>query len=125
MTPSEEIIQAEKAWLQAHLDLDLNAIKHLMHPDYKIIRPDGSVWDKAQALSSYTRDERHWNEAEIDQLIIHVFDNTGLVVGRWRAKGVSGGEVFNYAARYTSLWVKVSGEWRIVSDHSTTIEEKG
>ena len=67
MTPEEEVLRAEQAWLQAHRDVDTITLERLMHPDYQLILPDGSVWDKQQALVSYRHDERSWEMAESDQ----------------------------------------------------------
>ena len=117
----QEVLAAEQAWLEAHTALDVEAIDHLMHSDYTIIRPDGAVVGKEEALASYQDDARHWDYAQSDQLNVRLYDDTAVVIGRWRAKGVNKGEAFDYSARYTSVWVRHEGRWQMVADQSTPI----
>jgi hypothetical protein len=118
-----EVIRAEKAWLQAHLEMDLIQLEALMHPEYTRIQSDGAVWDKTQTLASYQGGKRHWSEASIDQLDVRIYGRTAVVTGRWQAKGVNTRVSFDYAARYTSVWVLEGGRWQMVSDQSTDIVE--
>ena len=48
-----------------------------------------------------------------------------VVFGRWRGRGVNGGQRFGYAARYVSVWVTRDGGWQMVSDQSTEIPPAG
>ena len=121
MLTVEEVLVAEEAWAQAHLYTDKEAIDRLMHPDYTIIKPDGSIWDKETALASYVPGKRDWDEAGSSEHIIRIYGDTAIVIGLWSAKGVNNGEPFDYQARYTSLWVKDKEGLRIVSDQSTEI----
>ena len=107
--------------MQAHLEMDLAQLEVLMHPDYTRIQPDGAVWDKARTLASYEGGKRHWSEVSIDQLDVRLYGQTAVVTGRWQARGINTGEAFDYAARYTSVWVLEGGQWRMVSDQSTDI----
>ncbi|MBN2336251.1 nuclear transport factor 2 family protein [Candidatus Bathyarchaeota archaeon] len=86
-----------------------------------MIRPDGSVFGKAEALRDYQPRVRYWELAESDDYRIRVYGDTAVVIGRWTARGVNRGERFDYQARYTSVWVREGGFWRMVSDQSTEI----
>jgi ketosteroid isomerase-like protein len=121
MITVEEVLEAEERWAKAHLDTDVNTINKLMHIDYTIIKPDGSVWDRKNALASYVPGKREWSEAGSSDHIVNIYGDTALVIGIWRAKGVNNGKPFDYQARYTSLWVKENENLRIVSDQSTDI----
>ena len=121
MLTVEEVLAAEEEWAQAQLNTATEALEKLMHPDYTIIRPDGSIWDKETALASYIPGKRDWTEAGSSEHIVRIYEDTAIVIGLWRAKGVNNGEPFDYQARYTSLWVKDGKNLRIVSDQSTEI----
>ena len=58
MLTIDEVMKAEEAWTQAHLETDIEALDRLMHRDYTIIKPDGSVWDKETSLASYVPGKR-------------------------------------------------------------------
>ncbi len=118
----QEVLQTEYAWVEAHGQLDIVTIDHLMADDYTIIRPDGSVDGKAEAITSYRSATRHWDFAEGDEYTVRVYGNTALVTGRWTAKGVvNNGQAFDYQARFMSVYVKRNGQWQIVSEQSTPI----
>jgi ketosteroid isomerase-like protein len=108
-----DIIAAhEQAIAAAHVSLDLEAIDRLYHPAFIVVQPDGMIETKAEVLESYRSGGRHWDFAEVDRLHIRVAGNTAVAVGRWRARGINGGERFDYAARFLSVWTQEDGAWR-------------
>ena len=121
MLTLDEVMAAEEAWTQAHLETDVEALDKLMHRDYTIVKPDGSIWVKETALASYVPGRRDWTEAGSSDHLVRVYGNTAVVIGVWKAKGVNNGEAFDYSARYVSVWVKEDDRVRMVSDQSTEI----
>lgn len=121
MITIEEVLAAETAWTKAHLETDVKTLDKLMHPNYSIIKPDGTVWNKDTVLASYMPGKRDWEEAESTDHIVNVFGDVAVVIGLWKAKGVNNGVSFDYSARYSSVWVKESGVLRMVSDQSTEL----
>jgi ketosteroid isomerase-like protein len=118
-----EVLAAERAWSEAHRQLDLVAIAHMMADDYVIVRPDGRVEGKTAALADYTQQQRSWDYAESDQLEVRVYGATAVVIGRWQARGINNGARFDYAARFISLYLQRNGRWQVVTDQSTEIRE--
>jgi ketosteroid isomerase-like protein len=121
MSDAEMIAAAEHAIAAAHLTLDLDVVDRLYHPDFVVAQPDGTTETKAQVLASYRSGERHWDFAEVDQLEIRVTGDTGIVIGRWRAKGRNRGHLFDYAARYLSVWIRSGPSWRNLAYQSVEI----
>jgi len=124
MLTIDEVMKAEEAWTKAHLKTDIEALDRLMHRDYTIIKPDGSVWDKETALASYVPGKRDWAEAVSSDHRVRIYGDTAVVIGVWRAKGVNNGEAFDYSARYFSVWVKEGNRVQMVSDQSTEIHSQ-
>ena len=122
MITLDEVLTAENDWAQAHLETDTGALDELMHPDYSIIKPDASVWNKEKALASYIPGKRDWEIAESSDHIVHIYGDGAVVIGLWRAKGMNNGIPFNYKARYTSVWVKKGDTLRMVLDQSTELK---
>lgn len=121
MLTIDEVLAAEEAWTQAHLETDIETLDRLMHRDYTIIKTDGSVWDKETALASYVPGKRDWTEAGSRDHRVRIYGDTAVVIGVWKAKGVNNGEAFDYSARYVSVWVKEEDRVQMVSDQSTEI----
>ena len=125
---AREVLQAERAWVEAHRRLDIAALDWLMADDYRHIRADGSVAGKADDLVSYQTGDRYWEFAESDEYDIQVYGHTAVLIGRWRARGINAGERFDYMARFISVYVKRDGCWQMVAAQSTPLpgtEEQG
>ncbi|MCB0165520.1 MAG: nuclear transport factor 2 family protein [Anaerolineae bacterium] len=118
----EAVAQAEGKLADAHLQLDLKTIDHLLHPDYVIVQPGGKVETKAEVLASYNTGTRHWDIAQSDQLDIRLYGATAVVIGCWRGAGQHGAERFDYVARFLSIWVNQGGRWQNIAYQSTEIE---
>jgi len=117
----QEVIQAERAWVEAHRRLDIAALERLMADEYKHVRADGAVVGKAEDLASYQTGDRYWEFAESDEYDIQVHGRTAVLIGRWRARGVNAGERFDYSARFMSVYVKRDGGWQMVAAQSTPL----
>lgn len=114
------VIATERAWVEAHRRMDVEAIARLMADDYSSLREDGAVWGRAETLAAYVPGERHWDEAESDRYHVRVNDDTAVLVARWRARGVNNDQAFDYAARFTAVYVRRGeGRWLLMHDHST------
>jgi ketosteroid isomerase-like protein len=118
---AEQVRAAEKWLTDAHVHMDIALIERLLHPDYVIIQPGGIVETKDQVLESYRSGIRHWDFAKSDQMDVRVYGEMAVVVGRWQAKGRNGSVVFDYAARFLSVWVKQEGHWQNLTSQSTEI----
>ncbi len=118
-----QIAQSERELAQAHVDMDLEKIDDLLHPDYTILQPDGETENKESVLTSYLTGSRHWHEAAVNDLSIAVFGNLALVSGLWTAAGQNGAESFDYSARFLSMWRKDNGRWRNIAYQSLEITD--
>jgi uncharacterized protein (TIGR02246 family) len=118
-----EVLGVEKEWVQAHRELDIQTLERIMAPDYTNVTPDGSVIGRDEDLASYRSGERKWEYTESDQYHVRVYGETAVLIGRWRAKGLNKSKIFDYSARFTSLYVKQDGMWRMAASQSTPIPE--
>lgn len=111
MTDAETIAANEHAIAAAHAPLDLSVIERFYHPDFVVLQPDGTIETKTDVVDSYRRGERHWDVAAVDHLEVRVSGNTGVAIGRWRARGRNRGVGFDYAARFLSVWTRTEAGW--------------
>jgi hypothetical protein len=73
VSDADAVVQAEKRLAAAHISLDLTTIADLLHGDYVIVQPDGRIETKADVLASYGSGERHWEQAEVEQLDVALY----------------------------------------------------
>jgi ketosteroid isomerase-like protein len=117
----EQVRVAEKQLAAAHVRMDVDLIDDLLHPDYVIIQPGGSVESKRHVLDSYRSGTRYWEFAQSDQMAIRVYGDMAIVIGRWQAKGRNGDVDFDYAARFLSVWIRQAGRWLNLISQSAEI----
>jgi len=117
-TKIEQVIQAERLWLEAHLQLDLAALERLMADEYTLISDRGELLNKSQVLAAFRAGKKHWDEAESDDYRIQIDGDLAIVRGRWRARGENSGVAFDFTSRYRSVWIYRDGRWQITSDRS-------
>lgn len=98
-----QVIQAERAWLEAHLLFDVSTLDSLMADEYTQVNSRGELIGKQQVLASFRTGQRYWQQAESDEYQVRIYGEVAVVVGRWRAKGVNAGQPFDYAARYVAV----------------------
>lgn len=118
------VLDAERRWTQAHLDMNLTVIEALLSDRYRHYGPDGTVSGKADLLASYGSGERVWGIAESTDHRVEVLGETAVLTGRWRGVGVNTGEPFDYTARFVCLYVLEDGEWHLYLDFSMPLEDE-
>jgi hypothetical protein len=87
-----------------------------------ILQPGGRVEGKQETLASLRGGQRSWKVAQSDQLEVRFADQTAVVTGRWRGKGLNQGQPFDYAARFLSIWVIEDGRWLNIAYSATPIQ---
>ncbi len=117
-----EVLETERRWTQAFLESDVETLAALMDETYQQVQADGSVSSKEQVLASFAGGQRNWERVESDEHLVKLYGSVAVVIGRWRVKGSSHGERFDYAARFVSVYVKRSAGWRMVVEQSTPLE---
>lgn len=57
------VMATERAWVRAHLDLDLEAFDQIMDDEYLTVGSAGELIDTRQTLASYGSGKRHGDVA--------------------------------------------------------------
>lgn len=121
MDSIEELLAIEREWTAAHRNGDFATMERLMAEDFVKVLPDGSLADKAAVLASLRDEHRWWDFAAGDEYDVRVLGDAAVVIGRWRARGSNNGRPFDYAARFSSVYVRRDGRWLMLTEQSTTI----
>ena len=113
-----QVIQRELDWAQAHVDLDLTIIEQILSEEYQQRQTDGTFIDKRELLTSYRSGNRYWEVAESTNHHVQIDKNLAIVIGRWRGIGINTGEIFDYQARFLSIYKLENKSWRMIFDAS-------
>jgi ketosteroid isomerase-like protein len=116
-----KIIALEKAWNQAYKLGDKRALDALLDREIVLINDDGSVQTKNEFLASIKSTNNQEQQVAPESISVHVFGNTAVATGVFRAKGVEAGKSYVRRERFVDTWVLKSGNWVCVASNATPV----
>jgi ketosteroid isomerase-like protein len=122
-----EIAALEAELRAAQLGSDVDALDRLISDHLLFTGPDGALATKADDLTAY-RDGimRVTSHEPQDLRVRRVGADVAVVALRTRLAGSYAGTPFEGIVRYTRVWAREDGQWRIVGGHvSVTADERG
>jgi ketosteroid isomerase-like protein len=118
-----KIIALEKAWNQAYKAGDTRALDSILDNQIVLINDDGSVQSKVEFLASVKATNNNSQEQQVspESMSVHVFGNTAVATGVFRAKGVEGGKSYVRRERFVDTWIYKNGNWVCVATNATPV----
>jgi ketosteroid isomerase-like protein len=116
-----KIIALEKAWNQAYKAGDKRALDTILDNDIVLINDDGTVQSKAEFLASVTASNSQEQQVAPESMSVHVFGNSAIATGVFRAKGVENGKPYVRRERFVDTWVYKGGKWVCVATDATPV----
>jgi len=95
----------------------VDRIAQLLDEDFVITFEDGSVYSKTGYISYNAAASVHIAEAETLDLRIHLHGNTAALTGVYHERGDEKGKPYDYRDRFTDIWMKKDGKWRMIASH--------
>jgi ketosteroid isomerase-like protein len=119
-----KIVALEGAWNQAYKSGDAKALDSLLDNAVVLVNDDGSVQTKREFLAgvkSTVSQSGQEQQVAPESMSVHVFGNTAITTGTFRAKGVEGGKSYVRQERFIDTWVNIGGHWICVATDATPI----
>lgn len=114
----EQVIrQLDHERIQAQIHADRVALDRIYADDFIGIGPSGTVRTKPQVLADFTSHDLKFQSITTDDVRIRVYGNTVVETGRSTMVGQDKGRVVPRDNRFTRVWVRRQGRWRIVANH--------
>lgn len=107
--------------IQAQIHADAIALKRIYADDFIGIGPSGTVRTKPEVLADFTSGELKFQSIATDEVRIRVYGNTAVETGRSTMVGQDKNKVVPRDNRFTRVWVKLQGQWRLVANHYSTL----
>jgi len=111
------IRQLDQERIQAQIDADRAALDRLYAEDFIGIGPSGTVRTKPQVLSDFTSGDLKFQSITTDGVQVRVYGNAAVETGRSTMIGQDKGKVVPRDNRFTRVWIKQQGRWRLVANH--------
>jgi ketosteroid isomerase-like protein len=120
----DEFLKLEKAFAEAIVKNDLEAVGRLVADDWIIIDPNGEIVDRSRFFEVIKSGALTHEMMESEDLRVRVYGESAVVTAITSAKGKFMGQEFITQERATDVFVKRDGRWQCVLTHLTRFPKK-
>ena len=113
----QAIIQLDHERIQAQISADATALDRIYAEDFIGVGPSGTVRTKTQVISDFTSGDLKFQSITTDEVQVRVYENTAVETGLSTMVGQDKGKTVPRDTRFTRVWVKQQGSWRLVANH--------
>ena len=113
----QAIKQMDNERIQAQIHADAAALDRIYADDFIGIGPSGTVRTKRQVLADFTSHNLKFQSITTDEVQVRVYDDTAVETGVSTMVGLDKGKAVPSDNRFTRVWVKQQGHWRLVANH--------
>lgn len=120
-----KIAALEGAWNQAYKSGDTKALEALLDNAIVLVSDDGSVQSKGEFLKTVkpAGSQASAQEQQVvpESMSVHVFGNTAIATGVFRAKGMQGKKSYVRRERFIDTWIYKDSHWVCIGTDATPI----
>jgi uncharacterized protein (TIGR02246 family) len=103
--------------IQAQVHADANALDRIYADDFIGVGPSGTVRTKPQVISDFTSGDLKFQSITSEEVQVRVYANTAVETGRSTMTGQDKGKEVPRDTRFTRVWIKQRGRWKLVANH--------
>jgi ketosteroid isomerase-like protein len=113
----ETIRKLDNERIQAQIHADARALDRIYAPDFIGVGPSGTVRTKPQVLLDFTSGDLRFQSITTDDVQVRVYGDAAVETGLSTMTGQDKGKTVPRDTRFTRVWVKQQGRWRLVANH--------
>jgi uncharacterized protein (TIGR02246 family) len=113
----QAIRELDNERIQAQIGADAAALDRIYAEDFIGVGPSGTVRTKAQVISDFTSGALRFQSITTEAVQVRVYENTAVETGLSTMVGQDKGQAVPRDTRFTRVWVKQQGHWRLVANH--------
>jgi ketosteroid isomerase-like protein len=114
------IIDLEHTINEATRTKDHAALERIYADDYYCVHSNGAAMNKAAELAKNMSKKNAWTDFVLDDVVVRVFGDVGILTGRLTLKGVAKG--FKPGARrFTDIFIRRDGRWQLLNCQTTLV----
>jgi Domain of unknown function (DUF4440) len=111
----------EREWNDARIRADGQALDALLDSGWTMIHVDGRVESRDSYIKGIASGARQIQAVVKEEQTIQTRGNLAIVSGVVRQRGSRRGEVREGRLRFTHVWIRDGGRWRMLLSHSTEL----
>ena len=113
----QAIRQLDRERIQAQISADAVALDRIYADDFVGVGPSGTVRTKPEVISDFTSGNLKFQSITTDEVQVRVYENTAVETGLSTMVGQDKGKAVPRDTRFTRVWIKQQGRWRLVANH--------
>ena len=114
-----ELTRLESVWNHAHESGDADALAALWADDLEVAVPRMPVMKKADVVGFAKSGRMKFLRYETSDIAIRLYGDAAVVTGRLQRSRVLNGNQVNDDWRFTKVYVRQNGSWRVVDFHAS------
>src|SRR5579864_9089402 len=120
----DEKDQAMQRYVASRGESGGSELDQIYGDDLVFVNTRGALLTKAQRMEDLRSGSLKFISFGRDSYSLHVYGDTVVMTGRATSEVVYMGKVNRVPRRFTNVYIKLAGQWRLVAHQATTIEEK-
>jgi hypothetical protein len=128
--PEEVILRLEKKWLDAEFNLDTASIAPLLHPRFisingnRISGKQEELKGIYENISTMQKNGIVLDSLRLEDAQVRLYDSTGIATFIVHTFKKDKGKPVEKRTRFYDVWIKRSGQWKVVSSQGTVLTEQ-
>jgi len=117
----DQISAIEHDYLNTWRTSDADVANDILHADYFYIGADGERHDRAWTIEMIGSGRLVYTTVKIDRGPVHDLGDVVVSLGTLRAPGTWDGKPMVDHLAYTMVWIRVQGQWKLLSEHNSRV----
>jgi ketosteroid isomerase-like protein len=107
------------AYDDAQIKGDRAALEDLLADDYVLVNSRGQRQSKADLIGDYTKPGFKLEPFTVEESVELVWRDGAVMGGVATLRGVDEGQAFEVRLRFSDIWAKRDGRWRVIYTHAS------
>jgi ketosteroid isomerase-like protein len=116
------IKECERQWAESVASGDASQVKQFLAEDFLGVAPDGSLYDKAKAISETAEGPKEFVSNHLNDVKVRFYGDAAVAQGNesWVRRT---GSPLRGRFVWTDTWIKRNGKWQIVAAEDLIVAE--
>jgi len=119
----QQIINIEAQKDHAMQTREMDVLDHIYADDLSFVNTRGQVLTKAERMAEFQSESVKYLSFEQGDYRFHIYGDTVVMTGRASSVVDYHGKINRIPRRFTSVYVKLHGQWQLVAHQATLITE--
>lgn len=120
MSPTDEVIAAEKNWAKAVVEQNIPELKRIYSDDLIYAHSTGAIESKEDYLGRMTSGKQRYDVIDHEKTIVRIHGDAAVAHSIVTMKGNNDSGPFDNHLMMIHTWVRTGGRWRLAA-HQTTL----